>query len=64
MLKGARSVSPDTTRTSSKPTPNSSATTWVKVVSWLWPWGCWLVNTVAVPSGSSFTRARCIERCS
>ena len=44
--KGAVRVSPCTTRTAAMGTPSSSAATWARVVSWPWPWGAWLVNTV------------------
>ena len=42
--------------------PSSSAANWASVVSWPWPCGIWLVNTVTVPSGSSRARASCTVR--
>jgi len=62
MLNGVSRVSPDATCTRGSGTPSSSATSWASVVSCPCPWGCWLVNTVTVPSGSSRIRACCTVR--
>ena len=48
-------VSPWTTITSSRGTPNSSLTIWAKVVSWPCPWGETPVSTVTLPEGSKRT---------
>ena len=55
--KGAAAVSPWMSTTSSMSTPRWSATTWIIVVSRLWPWLPEPINTCTVPSGSTRTVA-------
>ena len=49
MPTGVFSVSPWMTSTSSNGMPSLSATSWLKVVSWPWPWLCVPVSTCTLP---------------
>jgi hypothetical protein len=51
--RGTSAVSECTTVTTSGATPRAPATSWVKAVSWPWPWREVPVLTVTRPSGAT-----------